>query len=314
LKKRYKIIANPISGRGNGLKSLPSIERTLQDLSLSYEISLTEKPMHAVQLAQDAAEAGFDVVVASGGDGTANEVLNGMMAARQPAGAQPAMGILCVGRGNDFAHSVGIPTDPEAGCHVLARDHRRQIDIGFVKGGDFPEGRYFGNGVGIGFDAVVGFEALKMRRLRGFLSYLVAALKTIFLYYQAPKVLIQFNGMDLEMDSLMVSIMNGRRLGGGFQMAPGAQMDDGLFDLCLASQVSRARIAALIPHFMRGTQESQSSIQTACANRISVSAIEGALPAHLDGETLCEKGSALTLEILPSQLEILYDRGGGESH
>jgi diacylglycerol kinase (ATP) len=160
--------------------------------------------------------------------------------------------------------------------------------------------------VGIGFDAVVGFEALKMTRLHGFPSYIVAALKTIFLYYRAPLVRLEYDGQTDTLPALMVSIMNGRRLGGGFMMAPQAEVDDGLFDLCIASQVSRARILSLIPRFMNGTQATQKSIQTGQTRRIVVTAVEGILPAHADGETLCTEGQQLTVELLPRQIKILY--------
>jgi diacylglycerol kinase family enzyme len=83
-----------------------------------------------------------------------------------------------------------IPPGLEAGLLALKLDHRDKIDIGRVTGGDYPQGRYFGNGIGIGFDAVVGFEALKLTWLTGFPSYLVAVLKTLFLYFRAPRVQI----------------------------------------------------------------------------------------------------------------------------
>ena len=215
------------------------------------------------------------------------------------------MSILCVGRGNDFAYGAGIPTDLEAGCRALAQGHRRTIDVGRVAGGLYPQGRYFGNGVGIGFDAVVGFVAAKMTRLHGFPSYIVAALKTIFLYYKAPLVNIEYEGQTLTESALMVSIMNGQRMGGGFMMAPQGKPDDGLFDLCIARQVSRARILGLIPHFMRGTQATQEPIQTGRARRVTVTAVEGVLPAHADGETLCTEGQRLEMELLPRQVEII---------
>jgi diacylglycerol kinase family enzyme len=88
--------------------------------------------------------------------------------------------------------------------------------------------------VGIGFDSVVGFEALKMTRLTGFLSYIVAALRTIFIYCHAPTLCIEFDGKELTLPALMVSIMNGRRMGGGFMMAPEASPVDGLLNLCIA--------------------------------------------------------------------------------
>ena len=304
---RYKIIVNPISGRGAGEQAIPLIEQYLRGYGLDYDLVCTERPWHAAGLAQQACADGYDVAVAVGGDGTANEVLNGLMLAKQADSKSVAMGVLCVGRGNDFAFGAGVPHDLKAGCRTLAQGHRRMIDIGRVTGGLYPQGRYFGNGVGIGFDAVVGFVAQKQKRLTGFVSYIVAALKTIFLYYRAPLVRIEYDGQTLVLPSLMVSVMNGRRLGGGFMMAPHAQPDDGLFDLCIAQQVSRVRIFALIPRFMKGTQATHPAIQTGRAQRVVVTALKGVLPAHGDGETLCTDAPQLTLEVLPRQLELIYE-------
>jgi diacylglycerol kinase family enzyme len=156
---------------------------------------------------------------------------------------------------------------------------------------------------------MVGFVALKMKRLTGFASYIVAALKTIFLYYQAPLVRIEYDGQTITQRSLMVSVMNGRRMGGGFMMGPQALPDDGLFDLCIARQVSRTRIFTLIPRFMNGTQASQPSIRTGRARRVVVTALEGSLPAHGDGETLCTEGQELAMELLPRQLDVIGATG-----
>jgi YegS/Rv2252/BmrU family lipid kinase len=303
----YKVIVNPTSGRGSGGRSVSQIEALLNERALDFEIVLTERPWHAAELAQEAALAGFDVIVAAGGDGTANEVINGLMAAKELGASAPALGALSVGRGNDFAFSMEVPTDLEAACHTLANDQRRSIDIGRVKGGLYPDGRYFGNGVGIGFDAVVGFEALKLKRLHGFPSYLVAALKTIFLYFQAPQVRITFDDQVLELPALMVSIMNGRRMGGGFMMAPEGLSDDGLLDVCIAHQVSRPQIFALIAKFMGGTQDAHPAIQRVHTRQLRVTALEGALPAHADGETLCTDGTELALELLPRQIELICE-------
>jgi diacylglycerol kinase (ATP) len=302
---RYKIIANPAAGRGTSGQAVPRIERMLSGYGLDFDLVHTERPWDATELAREAAATGYDVVVAVGGDGTANEVLNGLMQAQQEGLGTCALGVLCVGQGNDFAYSMGISLDLEVGCRALAQGHRRTIDVGRVAGGHYPKGRYFGNGVGIGFDAVVGFEALKMTRLHGFLSYLVAVLKTVFLYYKAPLVTIEYEEQTITQPSLMVSIMNGQRLGGGFMMAPEGKPDDGLFDLCIAGEVSRARIFGLIPHFIRGTQATQEPIQTGQARRVVVTAVEGVLPAHADGETLCTEGRRLEIELLPRQVEVI---------
>jgi diacylglycerol kinase (ATP) len=303
---KHKIIVNPVAGRGAGDRAVPQIDRLLNEYGLDFDIVRTERPWHAAELAQEAAVAGYDVVVAVGGDGTANEVLNGLMWAKQANAETAAMGILSVGRGNDFAYGMGIPSGLETGCQTLAQGHRHTVDVGRVVGGLHPEGRYFGNGVGIGFDAVVGFEAVKMTRLHGFPSYIVAALKTIFLYYKAPLVTIEYNGQTITQPALLVSTMNGQRMGGGFFMAPEGKPDDGLFDLCIAHEVSRARIFGLMSHFMRGTQATQEPIKTGQARHVVVTAVKGVLPAHADGETLCTEGKRLEMELLPGQIEIIY--------
>lgn len=310
---KHMIVANPVAGRGASGRAIPWVERTLSEYGLDFDVTRTGHPWHAADLAQQAAAAGYDVVVAMGGDGTSNEVLNGLMRAKTSAPSSYegekegtcAMGVLCVGRGNDFAYGAGIPTALEKSCHTLAQGYRRTIDVGRVTGGLYPQGRYFGNGIGIGFDAVVGFEAVKMTRLHGFPSYLVAVLKTVFLYYQAPRVTVEYDECTITQSSLMISIMNGQRMGGGFMMAPQGQPDDGLFDLCIARQVSRARIFGLIPHFVRGTQPTQEPITMGRARRVVVTAIEGVLPAHADGETLCTEGQRLEIELLPRQIQVI---------
>ena len=311
--KRYRLIVNPAAGGGTAAKAVPTIERLLRERRLEFDLVRTERPWHAVELTRRAVREEYEVVVAVGGDGTANEVLNGLMQAREAGEGTAAMGVLCVGRGNDFAFSVGAPHALDEGCAALAEDSRRMIDIGRVYDDSLSRERFFGNGVGIGFDAVVGFEAAKLKRLRGFAGYLVAALRTIFLYYRAPLTRIEFGDRTIDQRSLMVSIMNGRRLGGGFMMAPEAKIDDGRLDLCIASQVSRLGILALIPRFMRGTQASRPSIATGRTDRVTVTALDGVLPAHADGETLCTEGKQLTVEALPHQIEVLCRRpeGGG---
>jgi diacylglycerol kinase (ATP) len=302
----YKIIANPVAGRGAGNLHIPQIEQTLKRNGLDFQLTRTERPMHARDLAIQAIRDGFDVVVASGGDGTCNEVLNGLMEAQQMGIGEACMAVLCVGRGNDFAFGMGIPTILEDGLKNLIAGHRRRIDVGYVRGGLYPQGRYFGNGVGIGFDATVGFVSAKMTRLSGFASYIVAALKTITLYYNAPLVKIEYDGQELIQPSLMVSIMNGRRMGGGFLMAPHSLPDDQQLDLCVAHEMSRLAILQTIPSFFKGKQADRPNIWTGRARQVSVTALNGSLPAHADGETLCTEGSQLIMGISPYQMELIF--------
>jgi YegS/Rv2252/BmrU family lipid kinase len=303
--RTYKIIVNPAAGSGSGARALPRIQQLLAETGLDSDLVCTERTGQGIDLAQEAALAGFDVVVAAGGDGTVNEVINGLMSARQAGGPSPALGVLCVGRGNDFAASVSIPYGLEQGLQALVDDYRRTIDVGRVSGGLFPDGRYFGNCVGVGFDAITTIEVSKLPRLGGFLSFFVAVLKTIFIYHDAPVATITCDGQTLTQRSLLISIMNGRRLGGGFIMAPDSLADDGLFDLCIAQHVSRRRKLGILPHFLRGTQASQPEISTVQARQVSIASVDGPLPAQTDGEIICVDGQRLDVEMLPGHLEIV---------
>jgi diacylglycerol kinase family enzyme len=217
--------------------------------------------------------------------------------------------VISIGTGNDFAGGVGIPTTLEASLETLALGKRRRVDIGKVSGGDYPEGRYFGNGIGIGFDAAVGFAALQLRVLRGLPAYLVGAIQTVFFYYTPPCLKIELDDETIEQYSLMVSIMNGQRMGGGFRMAPNGDPHDGLFDLCIAERAGKLRIFGLIPMFIQGKQEGQPEIKMRRSRKVTVTALDGDFPAHADGETLCIKGKALTLELIPDALEVVTAKG-----
>jgi YegS/Rv2252/BmrU family lipid kinase len=304
---RCLLIANPTSGRGAGLKAVEPVSRALTEAGVSFEAVVTQRPWHAAELAAAAGSQGWEAVVAVGGDGTANEVLNGLM--QIPIERRPAMGIIPVGRGNDFAFGMGVPQGIAASVPLVIAARKRRIDVGKVTGGLYPQGRYFGNGIGIGFDAVVGFEALKLAPLSGFASYIVAALKTISLYDRGPRLRIELDDRTMVQETLMVSVMNGRRMGGGFHMAPKGDPGDGLFDVCIAGQVTRGRILSLIPHFLKGDQEGQPAITTLRVKRVHVTAEVGTLPAHADGETLCVDGHELLAEIVPAQIEVLSGAG-----
>ena len=301
---KYKIIANPTSGHGKGAKAIPQIESELARLGLDFDLVRTERPGHGIELARQAALDGYDVVVGAGGDGTVNEVLNGLMEARKSSKKRPALGVLCAGRGNDFAACVDIPEDLPGECQVLKENHRRTIDIGRITGGRYPQGRYFANNAGIGFDAVGTIEVVKLPDW-GMLSFMIAILKTILLYYKGPFVRIDYDGQTLETSTMMLLTMNGKRMGTGFRMAPDAKPDDGLFDVVIVRQVSRGRILTLIPHFMKGTQGTQPELRTLRAAKVSITALEGVLPSQSDGEIVCVDGKHLEMEILPLQIDIV---------
>jgi diacylglycerol kinase (ATP) len=305
---RYLLIVNPTSGRGFAGRSIPLIEAEMKKYALDYHLVLTERPWHAADLAEQGARDGYDAVIIASGDGTANETLNGLMRAKRAGFDKTAMAQIAVGTGNDFAYGMGIPGGIEIGCKIIAEDYRRRTDVGIVTGGDYPEGRYFGNGVGIGFDAATGFVAAKIRWTRGLLLYLIAAIETIFIYYKAPTVRLAYEEKELVQPSLMISIMNGRRMGGGFFFAPDGNPADGWFDMCIARSASQLRIFGLIPYFMQGRQATQKEVKMDRCRKVVATAVSGTLPVHCDGETVCFEGKEIEIEILPAQIDVITQK------
>jgi len=304
---KYLLLVNPISGRGHGEKSIPEIEAHFRSAGLDFVLKRTEYRGHALELAREA--AGYDVIVSAGGDGTSNEVLNGILEADHNRGLQPAMAIIPVGRGNDFAYSMGIPTTVSEACQCITNGTRRVIDVGRVYGENFPNGRYFGNGVGVGFDTIVGFESLKLKLLTGFASYIVAALKTTLLYFNAPELKLVTEEGEHTGHYLMVSIMNGIRMGGGFYMAPESDPEDGFFDLCVVKQVHRRELLPLVGKFTKGTQKGDPAVTFLRTSHLEIHALDGSIPAHADGETVCEKGKSIRIELHRSKLDMIYQPG-----
>lgn len=299
--QRTRIILNPVAGRGRGTRVEPELRRHLADEELDFDVVRTAGPGHAVELAEQAVHDGFELIVAAGGDGTTHEVVNGLMAA-SGGGEAGTLGVIPIGSGSDFAHTAGAPTDLQAACHRLVTGRVRVVDVGLITMPDQPP-RYFDNTLGIGFDGVVTVEAAKVKWLRGMALYLPVVLKTVFLSLKIPLVTIKYDDEEMELPVLMVCVANGPREGGGFFVAPQAQPDDGLFDLCVTREVSRLNMLSLIPHFIQGTHVDKEPVTMARAKRVSISSPDD-LVAHVDGEVLCTDGHQITCEILPRRLRV----------
>jgi YegS/Rv2252/BmrU family lipid kinase len=312
------IVVNPIAGRGAGEKLAPRVERALRGLGLSFEMVCTREPGHAVALARDAAWQGRRTVVAMGGDGTVNEVLNGILQAQPPGEtdalqrgsgcAGTALAVLPIGTGNDFAFGAGLSLDLEEACQALVRGQERLIDVGQVRAdtdrADTDGALYFGNGVGLGFDAMVNIESRKLKRLRGFMVYLVAVFRTLAFYYHAPGIRVQVDDRQMILPSIMVSVTNGCRFGGGFYVTPDSRMDDGLLDLCVAGEMSRPEMVGFVPRFMRGTHVNDPRVTMTRGKKVTVIS-ESPWAAHVDGEIYGLGGQRFEMEVTPHCLRLI---------
>ncbi len=264
---------------------------------------LTKGVGDALNMARDLPIGEDDVTVAAGGDGTCNEVVNGLLTRRMQT--PPVFGILPIGRGNDFSSTPGISQDVEKALQLLIAGNIKPLDAGFVKGGFFPDGRYFINGVGIGFDTKVGFEAAKLRIKSG-ISYAIGAIITLIRYDPSPVLQIRYDDNEVTLPAAIVSIVNGRRMGGSFYMGPYALLDDGLLDICYARhRKSRLDILKLVSHYAKGKQGECYEVTHGRGRHFHLKALEGGMAAHCDGETVCYEGKELEITCIPNALSLI---------
>jgi diacylglycerol kinase (ATP) len=308
---RLKVILNPVADRGHARELAPRIKALLGEHGDFVWVE-TSRPGEAIQLAAHAKEEGYDIVVAAGGDGTAHEVLNGLVHGSRDDEVCGTLGLIPVGSGNDFAWMMGVapgvrqtrgPQGVEAAIRKLFAGQTSVIDVGRVCD-ETRRCRYFGNGVGIGFDGIVNIESRKITWARGFVMYTLAVLRTVLLYFRAPRAALELDGERIEQRLLMLSVANGRRYAGGFYVTPQAEADDGQFDLCIVNQLSRLQILRLIPKFMNGTQASDSHVKMRRARHVVVHCDEG-YAVHADGEIFATSAQTLTMQILPQKLRVI---------
>ncbi len=286
----YYFIINPASGRGKGAAFGKRLEDKLSSLKLDYRLVYTEKPMHARELAAEAAEK-YDVIVAVGGDGTLQEILNGMH------GSPAALGILPVGSGNDFVRAVPIPVDMEKSLALLLQDKRRKIDLAKVND------RIYHNGVGVGFDAWAVHTGNQVTRLRGNAIYLYAVLHTLA-NFKPQEVELSFNGNTFTKNYFLMTIANGVALGGGFYLTPDAEIDDGLLDLCLVQNMSKLSIIKNLLKVYSGKHKEDPRVEMVRTREITIRS-ENGFAVHADGELLSLNMKELNIEILPKRIELI---------
>ena len=246
--QKVKMIFNPIANLGRAHNLATPLRSILPEGS---DWSETTYPNHAKELARQAADQGYDLVVAMGGDGTVHEVLNGLMDA--PVDHRPAMGVVPTGSGNDFSFMMGMTPDPEAALRQVLAGAPRTIDVGMARL-DNGQKFYFSNTVGIGFDTLVTIHSRHIPIVHGFAVYFAAVLQTIVQNHNPFHIKVRQDDQEWEDELLMLVLCNGQREGGGFLVSPPSRADDGLLDFVYVRRISRLRMLMTLPYFMNGTQ------------------------------------------------------------
>jgi diacylglycerol kinase (ATP) len=300
---RVKVIVNPNADLGRAWQAAADLRPVIEEYG-GANWAGTVYPTHATELALQAATDGYEMVISAGGDGTAHEVVNGLM--RAPAEIRPRLGVIPLGSGNDFAFAVGMDKQPAIALQQIFTGQPRLVDIGRLVD-DHGRTEYWDNTVGIGFDTTVTIRSRRFRLLRGFIIYFLAVIQTIILNHDAPLMEIETDREKWKQKNLMLVLCNGGREGGGFNISPQARIDDGILNHMSIQQVSRPMMFRLLPEVMRGTHARFRQVRVGECTRLSLSS-DKSLYIHTDGEIYSGFGTnvrQVSFEILPEALQVM---------
>ena len=287
--KMIKIIINPVAGQGRTQALWQGIESQIKKLGVAYSPIFTQGVGDATKLAKSAAAEGIKKIFAVGGDGTFNEVINGIDL------NQITVGVIPTGSGNDLGKMIGIRKISD-GLLSLAHQNRRRIDLGKT------QDRLFANNLGVGFDAHVAANQKRFKKFKGSFGYVLSTLRVLW-DFKATLVEVMIDEHRFFEKIISFSIGNGKFHGGCFKLTPDAHIHDGFLDVCIIKELSKAKLICNIPRAIRGTHKRLKEVKLFRARKISLSS-QIPLFMHLDGEPLSEPIQKVEVEILPSSLEV----------
>ena len=297
------VIHHPKSARGATGARWRIFRRLLKDHA---EFRPSTAPGQALALAEAAAKEGFPTVVAAGGDGTVHEVANGILR----SGCSPALGVIPLGSGNDYATMIGMPRSPYDVVARLLSSETWAVDVGEVTD-DRKRRRFFLNTLGFGVSGAVTWEAARLksqfRDLRGLPLYGIAAVRAIWNSFTPVPTTLTLDGQAHETHILYLAVALGRCEGGGFVVAPQARLDDGLFDYLQAGKLSRLQALGYIPRLALGwLPEGKAAISMGQCRSIDIQTTQP-FYAHTDGEQITTPADglrSLRIRLLPGSLRI----------
>jgi YegS/Rv2252/BmrU family lipid kinase len=291
----FTLLVNPHSAHGRTLKLLPRVEQELDALRIPFRVERTRGLEDGADRALRAVEAG-EVPVVISGDGLIGAVGGAM------AGSETPLGIVPGGRGNDLARVLGIPDDPAGAVAVLAAGETRRIDVGEANGK-----RFLGI-VSVGFDSEANRLANETGFMRGNLVYAYAALRTL-LTWKPGRFTLRVGDERVRFTGYSVSVANSRAFGGGMYIAPGAELDDGEFDIVTVGEVGKLRFVGNLPKVFKGTHVDEDEVRVFRAPQLELSASRP-FPVYADGEHITELPASL--RILPRALGVLAPPASGD--
>jgi len=297
-----RVIVNPAAGAGRAAKRWPQISSWLNKVGLSFEHEITESPGHATELAKSAVERGYGLVVSVGGDGTINEIVNGLY---ESGGIKDVMlGIISAGTGSDYIRSIGLPCHFKEACQRLINPRKLAVDVGMAEyaGNGRKAKRLFVNFAGLGFDAeVVKGTTRRFKALGSKPSYL-AGLLTTFLLYRGREVSLRVDGKTEDRKVCTILVSNGKYGGGSMLVAPHADPADGFLDVLIIDELSKPDLFWSLPRIYRGTHLTHPKVSLKKARDIYIQSVQQT-SLQADGELLGE--TPVHFQVLPATLNLV---------
>ena len=289
------VILNPAAGGGKALKALARIHGVLKRIDRPYAIHVTKERGDAIDAALRFADEGAERIIAVGGDGTVHEVANGIHRSE----ASPALGMVPIGHGRDFARTVGTEMNIELAVLKAIDSEPRPIDLGLVTYADETR-RAFINIAGLGFDAIVAQRAQSSRLPGANLPYLACALSTL-VGFKNIDIRVESGEETIETRAVFVQIANAEYMGGGFHFAPMAKIDDGLLDVCVVGDFTKLELMRHIPKVYGGKHTTLTKFRHLRATSVHISSTSTAR-LQLDGELLGE--TPVTFSVIPGGIRL----------
>lgn len=302
-------IINPCSGSGKGKLDWPEIESLLKKAGIKYQAVFTGYRNHATELTSEAIAGGWRRILTVGGDGTVNEVVNGIFHQKAVPTNDFTLAMIPVGTGNDWRRTIGIPLDYLEAVTTIRQEETYTQDVGYIqyleKGR--PKGRYFINIAGMGYDAFVTTKTNLMKELgrkMGFYSYLVSLFGCL-LKYKHTRVKVTADQEEITTDLLSMNVGICKYSGGGMMQVPKAVPNDGLLDLTLIKKMSKLQIIKNVPRLFDGSFIHLPQVLITRGSKVMVES-EPAISLEVDGESL--GNSPFEINIIPRSINVVMNR------
>jgi YegS/Rv2252/BmrU family lipid kinase len=300
------VIVNPKAGRGHGLRDWPVISNRLNFSGVDFTCVFTEKKFHAVELTVKAVNDGFRKIVVVGGDGTVNEVVNGLFIQKQAPAHEVTLSVIPVGTGNDWVRMLGIPRTYSDAVHSICREQTILQDVVKItfEEARVKQTRYMANVSGIGFDAMANrsFNRLKEAGRTGTWLYLSSVLLTLF-RYRSKHFVAKVDGKDFFDGRLFSGAIGvGKYNGGGMLQMPAAVVDDGLMDVTLIRKMNLYRFFTNVQRLYNGTIYNFYKVKATQGKNVFITSYPQS-PIEIDGEA-CGY-SPFTFELVPKSIRVV---------